>query len=148
MSAGSLCTRSVLIIDKNESVRQAAELMRQHHVGDLVVIDAGNPYRTPVGMLTDRDITVEVVALGVAPENVKAGDIMSRRMITVREDEDQREVAHRMREAGIRRVPVVASDGGLVGILSMDDLLESISEELNELTHVPGRQRFHETAAR
>lgn len=148
MSAGSLCTRSVLIIDKNETARQAAELMRQHHVGDLVVIDAGNPYRAPVGMVTDRDIAVEVVALGVTPENVKAGEIMSRRMITVREDEDQHEVARRMREAGIRRVPVVAADGGLVGILSMDDLLESISDELNELTHVPERQRFHETASR
>lgn len=148
MSAGTLCTRSVLVIDRNESARQAAQLMRQHHVGDLVVIDAGNPYRAPLGMITDRDLAVEVVALGVDADGVKAGEIMSRRIITAREDEDQHEVARRMREAGVRRIPVVALDGGLIGILSLDDLLEAISDELSQLTRVPERERFHEAAAR
>lgn len=148
MNIGELCTRAVIFVDRNESVRQAAELMRQHHVGDLVVIDASSAYRAPIGMLTDRDIAVEVVALGVDPGNVKAADIMSRRLVVARESESQTEVAQRMRDAGVRRIPVVAADGTLVGILSMDDLLEAVTDELSALTRISEKQRFHEAASR
>ena len=148
MNIGELCTRAVIFVDRNESVRQAAELMRQHHVGDLVVIDASSAYRAPIGMVTDRDIAVEVVALGVDPGGIKAADIMSRRLVVARESESQSEVAQRMRDAGVRRIPVVAADGTLVGILSMDDLLEAVTDELSALTRISEKQRFHEAASR
>lgn len=148
MTIGNLCTRTVFFMDHNGSAREAAELMRRHHVGDLVIVDADNPHRVPLGVLTDRDITVEVVAAGVSPESIRAGDIMSRGIITAGENEDPHLVARRMRDAGVRRVPVVGADGALVGILCMDDLLEALAEELSHLTHIPGRQRLFEGVAR
>jgi len=77
MSIGSICTRTVVVIDRNESATEAAKLMRQHHVGDLVVINERDDARKPLGVVTDRDIVVSVVALGVVPDRITVGDIMS-----------------------------------------------------------------------
>lgn len=148
MNVGNVCSRTVIFVDKDESVRQAAGLMRQYHVGDLVVIDAANPLRTPIGMVTDRDITVEVVAMGIDPDTVKAGDIMSRHVVLAREADSITDVARLMRDERIRRMPIVGKDGALVGIVASDDLLELVNEELGELAQIPDRQRSHESMVR
>lgn len=148
MSIGKICTRTVTIIDRTESAREAAELMRQHHVGDLVVVDEGNARRIPVGIVTDRDIVISVVALGVDPDKITVGDIMSSRVVTARLEEDEMDLAHRMRGLGVRRVPVVDEHGGLVGIIAMDDLLEHLSEGLSNIARVYERQHEQEVAAR
>ncbi|MDE2234575.1 MAG: CBS domain-containing protein [Gammaproteobacteria bacterium] len=148
MSIGKICTRTVIVIDRNESATEAAKLMRQHHVGDLVVVNERDEVRKPLGVVTDRDIVVSVVALGVVPEKITVGDIMSSKAHVAREDEDELEVAERMRGLGVRRVPVVDTRGALVGIIAMDDLLEHLSEGLDSIAHIHERQREHEASAR
>ncbi len=148
MSVGKLCTRSVVFVDRQESVQQAAALMRQHHVGDLVVIDVSMGRRVPIGMLTDRDIVVGAVALGVDPERLRVADLMSKNILTAREQDDEQETEERMRSAGVRRMPVVNQDGELVGLIAVDDLLDRIAEQMKDLARIPGRQRMREKRER
>src|SRR3954465_8202720 len=109
--------------------------MRKHHVGDLVVVDQANGgARIPVGIITDRDIVVSVIALGLDPTGLLVGDIMSDELLTATEEDDVYETIVRMRFRGIRRVPVVNSIGALTGIISVDDVLEFLAEEMSELS--------------
>ncbi|PKO64841.1 MAG: CBS domain-containing protein, partial [Betaproteobacteria bacterium HGW-Betaproteobacteria-17] len=87
MAVGEICNREVVVAEKALSVVDAAQLMRKHHVGDLVVVEETAGRRHPVGIVTDRDIVVEVVAAGVNPDALKVGDIMGPEVATVRESE-------------------------------------------------------------
>lgn len=148
MPIGEICNREVVIAEKSLSVTEAAGLMRVHHVGDLVVVEdrAGRPH--PIGILTDRDIAVEVVAAGVNPEALTAGDIMTPDLATLRESEGLYEALRYMRDKGVRRMPVVDSDGALVGILTLDDLLTLLAEELTNVAKLLSRERQHEANLR
>lgn len=148
MSVGKICTRTVTIIDRTESAREAAKLMRKHHVGDLVVVDVKDARRIPVGIVTDRDIVISVVASEVDADKITVSDIMSPKVVTAHVEEDELELAQRMRGLGIRRIPVVDERGSLIGIIAMDDLLEHLSEGLNSIAHIHERQREHEATAR
>ncbi|MFN3545740.1 MAG: CBS domain-containing protein [Thiobacillus sp.] len=148
MPIGELCNREVVITEKSMVVTEAAQLMRTHHVGDLVVVETREGRRIPVGIVTDRDIVVEVVAAGVNPEALKVGDIMGPEVATVRESEGMFEALRYMRDRGVRRMPVVDSDGALVGILTLDDLLELLAEEMMELAKLVSHERKREMATR
>lgn len=148
MAVGEICNREVVIAKKTLSVVDAAQLMRQHHVGDLVVVEERNGRRHPVGIVTDRDIVVEVVAAGVNPDALKVGDIMGPEVATVRESEGLFEALRYMRDKGVRRMPVVDRDGGLVGILTLDDLLSLLAEEMTELAKLVSHERQREAASR
>lgn len=148
MAVGEICNREVVIAKKTLPVVDAAQLMRQHHVGDLVVVEEKNGRRHPVGIVTDRDIVVEVVAAGVNPDALKVGDIMGPEVATVRESEGLFEALRYMRDKGVRRMPVVDRDGGLVGILTLDDLLSLLAEEMTELAKLVSHERQREAASR
>jgi CBS domain-containing protein len=145
MAVGELCNREVVIAEKNLGVTEAARLMRRHHVGDLVVVDGD---RKPVGIVTDRDIVVEVVAAGVNPEALSLVDIMGPSLATVREGEGVFEALRYMRDKGVRRMPVVDAAGALVGILTLDDLLGLLAEELGELAKLVSHEREREARQR
>lgn len=148
MPIGEICNREVVVAEKSLSVTGAAQLMRSHHVGDLVVVEERAGRRHPVGIVTDRDIVVEVVAAGVNPESLKVADIMGPEVATVRESEGFFEALRYMRDKGVRRMPVVDVDGGLVGILTLDDLLGLLAEEMTELAKVVSHERQREATAR
>lgn len=148
MAVGEICNREVVIAKKALSVVDAAQLMRKHHVGDLVVVEERNGRRHPVGIVTDRDIVVEVVAAGVNPDALKVGDIMGPEVATVRESEGLFEALRYMRGKGVRRMPVIDRDGGLVGILTLDDLLNLLAEEMTELAKLVSHERQREAASR
>ncbi|MDA8165037.1 MAG: CBS domain-containing protein [Desulfobacteraceae bacterium] len=148
MTVGEFCNREVVIATRDDVIVEIAKLMRQHHVGDVVIVDQAKLPPVPVGIVTDRDIVVELVAEEVALESVKAGDIMSYELVTAREEDGIWETLQRMRAQGVRRVPVVNRDGGLEGILTVDDLLELFSEELLALAKVPAGEVFHEKKLR
>ncbi|MDA8128814.1 MAG: CBS domain-containing protein [Betaproteobacteria bacterium] len=148
MSAGELCNRRVAIAEKMLSVADAARLMRRLHVGDLVVIEERDGRRQPVGIVTDRDIVVEVVAAGVNPEALTIGDIMGPELATVRENEELFETLRYMRDKGVRRMPVVDQAGGLVGILTLDDLLGLLAEEMTGLARLVSHERQREADVR
>jgi CBS domain-containing protein len=122
--------------------------MRKHHVGDIVVVDDVDGERTPAGIVTDRDIVVSVVALGLDPAGLQAGDIMSDDLLTADEHDDVSTTIERMRLRGIRRVPVVGEGGRLAGIVSADDLLGFLAEEMEDLARISPYQQQHERRVR
>ncbi|HKL80945.1 MAG TPA: CBS domain-containing protein [Desulfobacter sp.] len=136
MGVGEVCNREVIVIDREGSIREAAGLMRKYHVGNVVVVEEKNEERFPVGILTDRDIVLDLIALDVDINAVTVGDAMSFELITAREDDDVVETIKRMRHKGVRRIPVVNDRGGLEGILAVDDLIDYISEQLTDLARL------------
>ena len=104
--------------------------MREHHVGSIVVAEERNGCRFPVGVITDRDIAVGVVALGVDPKKRNVEGAMPAEVVCVRETDGLGRAVALMRAQGVRRLPVIDGSGALVGVLSADDVLEELSEEL------------------
>jgi CBS domain-containing protein len=148
MNIRDICTIQTISCNRDETVQGAALLMRKHHVGDLVVVDGSDGDAIPAGIVTDRDIVISVVALGLDPASLQVGDIMSDDLLTCREDDDVYQTIEHMRVRGIRRVPVVNAKGALVGIVSADDLLEFLAEEMGDLSRISGNQQAHEKRAR
>jgi CBS domain-containing protein len=150
MHAGEVCSRDVVFVRRSDQVIDAARLMREHHVGCLVVIEDQRGRRVPTGMLTDRDVVVGVVAQ--APDGgltgLTVGDVVTRSVVTALEDETLHEVVKRMRANGVRRVPVVAADGSLVGLLSVDDILDVVAEELTDVARLIVREQRQEERQR
>ena len=148
MKTGDICNREVVFIQREASVFEAASLMREHHVGDLVVMEEKHGRRTPVGILTDRDIVLEVIAEGVDLGGVVVGDIMSFELTTAGEDDDLFDTVKRMRTKGIRRLPVVDRAGALVGIVTVDDLLDLLAEQVSDLARIIQREQTRERERR
>ena len=128
---GRICTKPVITASAQMTVEEAARVMRSKNVGALVVVNAGRP----VGMLTDRDVAVEVVATGMDPDTARVGDVMRKRPITIREDLGIFDAARVFAKTGVRRLPVVTKSGALVGIIAVDDLIMLLG---NEMGHMAG----------
>jgi len=148
MKTGELCNRAVVTAGRDTAITDAARLMRDHHVGSIVVVDETAASVIPVGILTDRDIVLEIIAKEVATNDVCVGDIMSYALLKVGEDDSVFEAAQRMRARGVRRAPVTGAGGGLVGILALDDILELLSEELSLLAKLTARETQQEQQKR
>jgi len=127
-----MCQRDPIIVEESESVTAAARLMREQHVGYLIVTQPPNAQgaRNVTGVLTDRDIVVAVVAREVDPGSVKVGDVMTRSPLLIGEDHSLDAVLCFMRDAGVRRVPVVGKHSELLGVLSLDDVLRRMADQL------------------
>ena len=130
MAIGEICNREVVVVQRQENILEAARLMRQHHVGAVVVIEERGGVRMPVGIVTDRDLVVEIIAPEIDQSAFTVGDIMSPELATIRENAGVFETLEYMRAKAVRRMPVVSESGALVGILALDDLLELLAEEL------------------
>jgi CBS domain-containing protein len=126
MNAGSVCKRGVVTVAPTDDLIAAAHVMREKHVGYLIVSEASRV----VGVLTDRDIVVAVLAQEVDARALKVEDVMTRNPLLIEEDQSIEAVLRHMRDAGVRRVPVVDRSGTLTGVLSIDDVLERIAEQL------------------
>ncbi len=148
MTAGAVCVRDVVIATPEMSISEVARLMREYHVGTLVVVDDKAGKNTPIGMVTDRDLVIEVLAEGVETQSVTAGDVMSRDLLTANESDSLWDVIRRMRGHGVRRVPVVDRDRSLVGILSVDDMVQLLGEELGALAGLFGTEQQKEARRR
>jgi CBS domain-containing protein len=140
MNVGEVCNREVVVVERNASIRDAARLMRDYHVGDLIVVESANGGRRPVGILTDRDIVVGVLAGDAETDSLAVQDVMGGELVTATEQESLTDAIKRMRTAGVRRLPVVDRAGALVGILTVDDLLDLLSETLTDLTRLISRE--------
>lgn len=128
---GKVCTKPVVTTSAQMTVAQAARTMRSKNVGALVVANAGRP----IGMLTDRDIAIEVVAQGMDPESVRVADVMHKKPITIHQDLGILDAAKVFAKTGVRRLPVVDKGGVLVGVITIDDLLMLLG---NEIGYVAG----------
>jgi CBS domain-containing protein len=148
MTAKDMCKHDVVAAERETPLTVCAKLMRDEHVGSLVVTVAKNGQQIPVGILTDRDITVAAVAFSLDPDAITAGDIMTQPLITARPDEDQMSVLARMKKNGVRRIPVVAKDETLIGILAADDVWETLAGELDSLVRVMRTEQRKEQRSR
>lgn len=140
MTIGEFCNREVVIAAQDSSIVEVAKRMRQYHVGDVVVVDSSGSENKPIGILTDRDIVLKIVAGEVDHNSVIAGDVMSRELLLGRAQDGIWVTLQRMRSHGVRRLPVVNDRGGLEGIVTVDDLLELLSEELLSLSRLVNRE--------
>jgi CBS domain-containing protein len=123
----------------------AAKRMRTSHVGDLVVIENRNGRHFPIGIVTDRDIVVSVVAGD--PDHINyllVSDVMSDDLIAAREHESIEAALKKMEEHGIRRLPIVDTDGALVGVLTLDDILQYLTGQQSELVALVAREQRRE----
>jgi signal-transduction protein with cAMP-binding, CBS, and nucleotidyltransferase domain len=136
MFIGTVCSRTVNICSTNANAQEIAAKMRGEHVGDLIVVEDRSGESVPVGIVTDRDLVMEVMAKNLDPVTVKASDVMSRELITAYEGEELDVALERMRWSGVRRIPILDSAGNLVGIATFDDILEKLAITLTNLSHV------------
>lgn len=148
MRVGEYCNREVVVIEQDGSITEAARIMREYHVGNVIIVRSENGKQIPLGILTDRDIALEIVATSTDPETLRVGDAMSYELTTVNEDDDLMQLIEIMRDKGIRRVPVVDLDEALVGIITVDDLLDLLSEVFIDIVHLVDRQRKREERTR
>ncbi len=148
LTAGEICTREVAIAFRHTDLVTAAKLMREYHVGALVVVDETQDLRTVAGLLTDRDIVISVIAPELAPETLRVGEVMSAKPVTVAEDASLLDVMRSMRAHGVRRIPVVTDQQELVGLVALDDILEVLAQELGLLAATIGTGIQRERAQR
>ncbi|MEN8141250.1 MAG: CBS domain-containing protein [Thermodesulfobacteriota bacterium] len=148
MSCGELCTRKVVVAGKGAAIVEVARLMRQYHVGDVVIVERGQDQAVPLGIITDRDIVVGLVASETDLGAVTVADVMSFELVTVGEADMAWDALAKMRRKGVRRLLVVNDQGGLEGILTGDDMLEVLAEEVAMLAKVAGRAQRREEEAR
>jgi CBS domain-containing protein len=148
MAIGEICSREVMFVHRGESARDAARLMREHHVGALVVVDERDGLRVPAGVITDRDIVVAIVAKGVDPDGLRVDELMSGDLTIAQETDGISQCIARMRARGVRRMPVVDARGALVGIVAADDLLDLLAEELSGLARTIVNEQRREAQVR
>jgi predicted transcriptional regulator len=145
MTVGEVCKRNVVVAAKNETIVEAANHMRASHVGDLVVVEDRQGSRVPIGVITDRDIVVGAVAPNSGHlESLLVGDIMTSDVVTARETEPIEGALKKMEERGIRRLPVVDGNGALVGIVTLDDALQVLTEQQIGLVKIVAEEQRHE----
>lgn len=126
---GEMSIKPVVTIAPDASIQEAARLMRSKKVGALVVVSS----RKPIGILTDRDITVDVVAAGTDPATTVVGKVMHRNPRVLRDDQGLLDAVKAFSSAGVRRLPVVSATGTVKGIIALDDVLMLLG---NEMAHV------------
>jgi CBS domain-containing protein len=143
MTAGEVCNRQVVFTRADASIVDVVSLMKLHHVGDVVVVREPDTERVPIGILTDRDIALAVDRLLRLPQ-LRVRDLMSVDLVTSLEQENLHEVLKKMQSYGIRRLPVVNDRGGLEGILTFDDVVELLSEELTDLAKLVAKEQKRE----
>ena len=133
MNTGQLCNRNPITVRRTDELIKAAQLMREKHIGYLVVVYPEVADRQPVGVLTDRDIVVSVVARETDPRALRVMDVMTQDPITIGAAEPVEKALGEMRRIGVRRMPVVGQRGELIGVLSLDDVLEVLAGELQNV---------------
>ena len=148
MLVGEACNREVVVVDKDAATDVAIGLMRKYHVGDVVVVEDRLGQKIPVGILTDRDVVIELLAEGVDLDAVSVGDIMSYELHVAREGDGLTNTIKTMKQKGVRRLPVVNDQGGLVGILTLDDIIEIMAELLDDLAAVVKKEQKREKKTR
>ncbi|MCI0456717.1 MAG: CBS domain-containing protein [Gemmataceae bacterium] len=121
--------KRVVTAAPGDALAAVAQQMERHHVGAVVIVEN----HRPVGIVTDRDLALQLGAHGVAPRT-PVGEVMSTPVQTVSSDDGVFDTSQVMKESGVRRLPVVDEDGRLVGLVALDDLLLVLSRELSNLT--------------
>lgn len=133
MAVGTICTRQVVTVDRAIDVAAAARVMRDRQVGYLVVTDVASGSQKPVGVLTDRDIVIKVMASNIDAHSLKVSEVMTTEPLVAGYADDVGKTLHRMRALGVRRVPVINAQGGIAGVLSLDDAFDHLVTQMADV---------------
>jgi len=137
MRIGEICTRHPATCLRTTTVAEVARLMRERHVGSVIVVEQAPGTRPrPIGIVTDRDLVIDVMAEGIDPQTLRAEDLLTGSLHTVNECESVYDAVWRMRGQGVRRLPVVDEGGALVGVLAADDAMRILSETMADVARV------------
>jgi len=136
MNLGTLCKRHVVSIDRGQSLHQAARLMREQHVGSIVVTDDSAEGRRVIGIVTDRDLAIEVLADSGTALSQPVGELLDGTLVSAPSHAGLEQGIDLMRAAGVRRLLVRDEQGHLAGIVSFDDLLDACAQQLSGLADV------------
>jgi CBS domain-containing protein len=148
MKIADICTRELVMADKDATVQQAATLMRQHHVGTLVVIANGAEGIQVVGIVTDRDLVIEAVARGLDVKQTAVGRLAENKLAVVADGASVEEAIDAMKKRAVRRLLVANEAGKLCGIVSLDDLLDALAHDVAALARIGRAGIERETAER
>jgi len=150
MNIGELCQRDVITVRAGDEIGAAARLMRDKHIGYIIVVEPRVAAQTvvPIGVLTDRDIVVAVIARDVEARSLRVEDVMTREPLLLSESETVENALREMRRRGVRRAPVVGDSGQLIGVVSLDDMLAVLAGELQDVSWSIERGRRVEQALR
>lgn len=135
MNVSDLCQKNLVTVRPYDELLSAARLMREKHVGYLVVVEpafAEGTFR-PIGVLTDRDLVVSVLARETDPRTLRVEDVMTRAPVVAQDDDSLPSALEQMRRIGVRRLPVVDDRSQLIGVLSLDDVLYSLVGQLQDV---------------
>jgi len=144
----SLSRHPVRVVTPGMTIRAAAELMREHHVGALIAVDGDAAAPRPIGIITDRDIVIAIVALDLDPNVFLIDDLLDRPLTVARADQGIRDGLKLMKSKGVRRLPLVDDAGTLSGIVTLDDVLGALARDMNEMTAVVQREIDSEVSLR
>jgi CBS domain-containing protein len=148
MTIASICHHDVVALDRDATVLQAAKLMRQHHVGSVFVTESKSGKTLPVGIVTDRDLVVEVLAPELDAAVITVGDIMQAGLLKIDEQAGVFDAIRLMSGKGVRRLPVVKKEGDLIGVITMDDLMLMLSGEFCSFAKLLEKEQHNEIAKR
>ena len=144
MTAGEYCNREVMIVEPEVSITEIASMMREYHVGTLVVVEREGGATRPIGVITDRDLVIEVLAQEVPAETLIVKDVMNKDLVYVTEQETLLNTIALMQSRGVRRIIVLDDAENLQGIISADDAIELLAEAMNNLCNVVRREIANE----
>ncbi len=144
MNVGEICDRNVVVVGKINSIYAAARLMRDHHTSEVVVVESRHGVNIPLGLITDHDIITRVIAEELNLDAISVGDILSPHVLTANEEDEMAVTLKRMRHKVVRRILIVSQNKGLIGILSVDDILDTLTEQLNDIDQIVGSDLTNE----
>lgn len=140
MRIGDLSSREVHVVEADAPLLEAVREMHRRHVGSVVVIERHDAGARPIGIVTDRDVMRGEITRRADVFSLAVGDVMSTDLLVLPESCELAEGIDELRKRGVRRAPVVDERGGLVGIVTLDDLVPAVAQKLEGLAKLFGRQ--------
>jgi CBS domain-containing protein len=141
MSLGNLCRREIICVDPRTTVKEAAKLMEEKNIGSTIVVQERKPIGILTdGILTDRDILLRVMNRGLDPEKTSVDEVMTKKIVTLRGDTGLFEALQKVKGKGMRRFPIVDSNGNLQGIMTLDDIFYLLGKEMSDMASIIERE--------
>lgn len=142
MSIKEFYEQNVLTVAKDTSIVDVAKLMKSHNIGNVVVVDKKGSGASPVGIITDRDITIKIVADEVDLKQITVDEAMTEDLLILKDSQGLYEAIDMMCAKGVRRAPVVDAKKNIIGIATIDDLIVLIAEEFGSIAKLIRKQTF------
>jgi len=137
MSLGNLCRREVVVVNQGTPIKEAVKFMEEKNIGSVIVVGNGKP----LGIATDRDILLRVVNKGLDPEKSPVDDVMTKEIVTLKEEMGLfDEALEQVKGKGIRRFPIVDARGNLKGIMTLDDIIYLLGKEMADVASIIERE--------